>query len=364
MFFQKRHPPAGSRPGTLVIPETAPPPVIRVIDYTADRVEETEIHDVEELARYVDSDSVTWIDVHGMGDETLIRRIGDIFALHALALEDAVNVPQRPKTELYERCNLYITRMTRLGDGANVEVEQLSIFLGSGWVLTLQEKAGDIFDPIRSRIRAGVGPMRRSGADYLTYALIDMVIDGYYPVIEELGEHLDRLEQTTLSHDEPQLLAHIYDAKRQLLELRRAVWPQREAINSMIRDENPFVGEAVRVYLRDVYDHAVQVIDITETYRELAGSLMDLYLSTVSQRTNEVMKVLTIMASIFIPLTFMAGIYGMNFQHMPELGQRWAYPTLLSFMGLVGVGMIGFFWRKGWVGPKASTLAGPPSSGR
>lgn len=350
MFFRKRHPPVGSRPGTLMIPEGALPPTIRIIDYGPDQVEEKEISELEELSLYAARDSVTWIDVQGLGDESVIRRIGEIFSLHALALEDAVNVPQRPKSESYERFQLFITRMTRYEPGSKVDVEQVSIFLGERFVLTLQERYGDIFDPVRSRIRAGLGPMRRSGPDYLVYALIDTVIDGYYPVLETMGEYLEELEGETLASAQPVHLRRIYDVKRELLELRRAIWPQREAINSLIRDEGPLVGETVRMYLRDCYDHAVQVIDVTETYRELTGTLMDLYLSAVSQRTNDVMKVLTVMASIFIPLTFLAGIYGMNFEHMPELSRPWAYPTLLGLMALVAGIMVTYFWRKGWIG--------------
>ena len=350
MFFRKRHPPVGSRPGTLMIPEGALPPTIRIIDYGPDEVEEKEISDPEELSAYAGRDSVTWIDVQGLGDEAVIRRIGEMFSLHALALEDAVNVPQRPKYESYERFQLFITRMTRYEPGSKVEVEQVSIFLGERFVLTLQERYGDIFDPVRSRIRSGTGPIRRSGPDYLVYALIDTVIDGFYPVLESMGEYLEDLEGETLTSAQPVHLRKIYEVKRQLLELRRAIWPQREAINSLIRDESPLVGEMVRMYLRDCYDHAVQVIDVTETYRELTGTLMDLYLSAVSQRTNDVMKVLTVMASIFIPLTFLAGIYGMNFEHMPELSRPWAYPTLLGLMASVGGIMLTYFWKKGWIG--------------
>jgi len=261
MFFRKRHPPVGSRPGTLMIPEEAHAPKIRLIDYGPEAVEDRELADLDELAGYVERDSVTWVDVQGMGDEEVIRRIGTIFSIHALALEDVVNVPQRPKSESYERFQLFITRMTRYQPESEIDVEQVSIFLGQKFVLTVQERHGDIFDPVRTRISAGAGPIRRSGPDYLAYALIDTVIDGYYPVLESLGEHLEELETETLGKAEPIHLRKIYDAKRQLLELRRAVWPQREAINSLIRDENPLVGDTVRMYLRDCYDHAVQVID-------------------------------------------------------------------------------------------------------
>jgi magnesium transporter len=350
MFLRKRHPPPGSRPGTLVIPPEALPPAIHVIDYTADAIRECEITDVEALAEYVAGDSVTWVDVQGIGDEATIRRIGDIFALHPLALEDAINVPQRPKAEVYERFQLFITRMTRCASSAEIEVEQLSIFLGERFVLTLQERYGDIFDPIRDRLRSGLGPIRRAGADYLAYAIIDMVIDGYYPVLEAIGDSLEDLEEETLEEARPAHLRRMYAAKRQLLELRRAIWPQREAINALIRTEHPLVGQEVRLYLRDCYDHAVQVIDVTESYRELVGTLMDLYLSMMGQRTNEVMKVLTVMATIFIPLTFVAGVYGMNFAHMPELAVPWAYPAVLGVMALTAGAMVVYFWRRGWIG--------------
>lgn len=350
MFLRKRHPPAGSRPGTLMIPAGALPPTIHVIDYAPGELRECDVSDVETLAGYLGSESVTWVDVQGIGDEAMIRRIGEIFSLHPLALEDAINVPQRPKAEVYERFQLFISRMTRCESGADIDVEQLSIFLGERFVLTLQERYGDIFDPVRARIRGGLGPIRTGGADYLAYALIDTVIDGYYPVLETLGDYLEDLEADTLEQARPVHLRRMYAVKRQLLELRRAIWPQREAINAMIRTEHPLVGASVRLYLRDCYDHAVQVIDVTESYRELVGTLMDLYLSMMGQRTNEVMKVLTIMATIFIPLTFVAGVYGMNFAHMPELGIPWAYPAVLGLMAVTAGAMVVYFWRKGWIG--------------
>ncbi len=350
MFFRKRHPPAGSRPGTLVIPAGALPPKIHVLDYGPDAVEERDVASVEDLAAFIERDTVTWVDVQGIGDEAAIRRIGELFSLHPLALEDAINVPQRPKAEAYERFQLFITRMTRCDTGAEVDVEQLSIFFGPTFVLTLQERYGDIFDPVRERIRSGVGPIRRLGPDYLAYAIIDTVVDGYYPVLETIGDFLETLEEETLERAQPIHLRRMYEAKRQLLGLRRAIWPQREAINALIRTEHPLVSEMVRLHLRDCYDHAVQVIDVTESYRELVGTLMDLYLSIMGQRTNEVMKVLTIMATIFIPLTFVAGVYGMNFTHMPELAWPWAYPAVLGVMALTAGAMIAYFWRKGWIG--------------
>lgn len=347
--FRKRHPPAGSPPGTLVIPPGAPAPTIRVTSYGPDDVEEHEVPEVDALAADR-RQPVTWVDVQGIGDEAVIRRLGEIFSIHPLALEDAVNVPQRPKSEAYERFQLFITRMTRYGAESEVEVEQLSIFLGDTFVLTLQERPGDVLDPLRARIRAGTGTIRRNGPDYLAYAIIDTVIDGYYPVLEAIGDTLEALEAETLERAGPGQLRRLYAVKRQLLEVRRAIWPQREAINELIRAEHPLVSEPVRLHLRDCYDHVVQVIDVTESYRELVGTLMDLHLTMVGQRTNEVMKVLTVMATIFIPLTFVVGVYGMNFTHMPELAVPWAYPAVLAFMAAIAGAMVVYFWRKGWIG--------------
>lgn len=351
MLFRKRHPPIGSRPGTLVIPPEADAPVMRVIAYTGDNVTDRIIDDVAEIPAVIDAHSVTWVDVQGLGDEGLLRRLGDLFELHPLALEDAVNIPQRPKSEVYEQYYLYITRMTMLRSAtAELDTEQVSIFIGRNYVLTLQERCGDVFDPVRDRIYAGIGPLRASGPDYLAYALIDTIIDGYYPILERIGDHLEELEERALTGPGKATLREIYDTKRQLLNVRRAVWPQREAVNALMRDESPLISAQVRLYLRDCYDHTVQLIDVTETFRELCGNLLDLYLSTVSMRTNDVMKVLTIVSSIFIPMTFLAGIYGMNFERMPELGMEWAYPALLLVMATIGGGMLYFFWRRGWMG--------------
>lgn len=363
MRQKKRRPPVGASPGTLVIPKESPRPVIKLIDYgPADLVERT-ITDPRDLPGYLDASTVTWVDVEGLGDEKLIREIGKVFGLHPLALEDAVNLPQRPKTESYDNFQLIITRLARFNPkDVDVETEQVAIFLGDHFVLTLQEKCGDVFDPVRARIRSGVGPIRKSGPDYLMYSLLDTVVDGYYPVLEDLGEALDDIEQQILTDPLPDHLRSIYNGRRQLLELRRAIWPQREAINSLIRDENPLISANVRVYLRDIYDHTVQVIDVTETYRELATNLMDIYLSAVGQRTNEVMKVLTVVSSIFIPLTFVAGVYGMNFHFMPELAQRWGYPICIAAMVTIAAGELLFFWKRGYLGGRRSTRPVIPRS--
>ena len=348
-MFRKRHTPVGARPGTLMINSHAERPVIRVMKYRPEHLEEHDIATVAELADRLEDSAVCWIDVQGLGDETVLREFAELFSIHPLALEDVVNVPQRPKIERFEKHTLCITRMALLGE-KGIEPEQVSLFVGPNYVLTFQERSGDVFDPIRNRIRQGRPVLRGSGPSYLAYALLDAVIDGYYPVLEMFGEKLEALEDAIVANPDPSVLHEIHQAKRDLLTVRRAVWPQREAVNTLIRDEDPFIGETARVYLRDCYDHCVQIMDGVETYRELAGGLMDVYLSSVGNRQNEVMKVLTIMASIFIPLTFLAGIYGMNFENMPELHSPWAYPLLLAAMAMVAIGMIWYFRRKGWLG--------------
>lgn len=353
MLFRKRHPPAGSRPGTLAIAEDARPPEIRVIAYTRHTVQDAMVEDVSAIPALLANHAVAWVDVQGMGDEALLRQLADTFQLHPLALEDAVNVPQRPKSEMYEEHYLYITRMTMLRSATDeLDTEQVSIFIGRNYVLTLQERCGDVFDPVRERIRSGVGALRQSGPDYLAYALIDTIIDSYYPVLERIGEHLEELEEKALTQATRSTLREIYATKRQLLNMRRAVWPQRDAVNTLIRDDSTLISPAVRVFLRDCYDHTVQLIDVTETFRELCGNLLDLYLSAVSMRTNDVMKLLTIVSTIFIPLTFLAGIYGMNFEAMPELHMHWAYPALLVSMLVIGIAMLFFFRRRGWLGAR------------
>ncbi|HUU96435.1 MAG TPA: magnesium/cobalt transporter CorA [Phycisphaerae bacterium] len=351
-MFRKRHPAVGARPGTLVIDSHAQKPTIRVIEYTPDRVQEREVTDVEQLRESLQDGAVTWIDVQGLGDEKILRSLGEIFGLHPLALEDVVNVPQRPKIEPYDQHLLCVTRMATLCDTHAIETEQISLLIGRSYLVTFQERHGDVLDPVRARIRQGKGLIRKAGPDYLGYAIIDAVIDGYYPIMEAFGEHLESLEDEIVADPRPAILQAVHHVKRELLAIRRAIWPQREAVNALIRDDSPFVTDAVRVYLRDCYDHCVQIMDVVETYRELAGGLMDVYLSSVGNRQNEVMKVLTIMASIFIPLTFMAGVYGMNFENMPELHAAWGYPMLLAAMIAVAVALLIYFRHKGWFGTR------------
>ena len=348
-LFEKKHTKVGARPGTLVISKDAEQPQIRIIRHTPDDFNDIVVETVQEIRSELAEDGVVWVDVQGLGDEKLIREIGELFSIHMLALEDVVNVPQRPKTESFDTHQLYISRMVRVEEQHHLEIEQVSIFFGKNFVLTFQEKHGDILDPVRRRIRSKKGPMRTSGPDYLAYAIIDAIIDGYYPVLEQYGEHLENLESRVVANATPGMLDKINRVKRNLLVLRRGIWPQRDAINIMIRDDCPFVSDDVKVFLRDCYDHCVQVADVLETFRETAGSLLSTYLSAIGNKQNEVMRMLTIMASIFIPLTFMAGIYGMNFEEMPELKSPFAYPILLFVMATTVVGMLIYFKRLGWI---------------
>lgn len=348
-MFRRPRPPAGAAPGTLVIREGAPRPVVRMIQYSGDSLHEEQVHDLAGLADRVRPECVTWIDVQGLGDEQILRRIAGIFHMHPLALEDVVNVPQRPKVDAYDHNLLIITRMAMLADGQNLDMDQVSIVLGPHFVVTFQERPGDVLDPVRNRIRQDVGVIRRSGPDFLAYAILDATIDGYFPVLEAVGERLEDVEQAMIAGPRVETLHAVHDLKHDLLAVRRGIWPLRDAINALIRDENPLVSQPTRVHLRDCYDHCVQIIDVVETYRELASGLMDLYLSSIANRQNDIMRVLTVIATIFMPLTFLAGVYGMNFQYMPELHKPWAYPVLLACMAALALAMLAYFWRKGWL---------------
>lgn len=351
-IFSKLHPEVGARPGTLVINEDAPPPKIRVMQFTPTDATEKDVTDPESLRSAHDPDAVTWVDVQGFGNEDLIRQVADVFSLHPLVVEDIVNVPQRPKAEPYNDQMLIIVRMVKTKGPGEIDMEQVSIVLGKHYVLTFQERYGDVLDPVRQRIRAGNVRIRGEGTDYLAYAIFDTIIDGYYPILEELGNYLEQLEEDVVERPTPRLVKELNRIKNQLTNMRRAMWPQREAASTLAREEHPLIAENVRLFLRDTYDHCVQTAEVTEMYREMVTGLMNTYLSSIANRTNEVMKVLTIMASIFIPLTFMAGIYGMNFEHMPELHVEYAYPLVWGTMLLVAGGMLIFFWRKGWIGPQ------------
>jgi magnesium transporter len=324
-------------------------PRIRIIRFTLEEHFDNVVDSVEAIAEELAKPGVMWIDVQGMGDEKVIRAIGELFSIHMLALEAIVNVPQRPKTEAFELHQLYISRMVSLDEKKQLDVEQVSVLFGKNYVLTFQERFGDVLDPVRKRIRSKKTVMRKSGADYLAYAIIDTIVDGYYPVLEFYGEYLEELEARVVANASSTMLDRINGVKRNMLILRRGIWPQRDALNILIRDYSPFVTDETRVFLRDCHDHCTQVADVLETFRETAGALLSTYLSALGNKQNEVMRVLTIMSSIFIPLTFMAGIYGMNFEAMPELKNPMAYPLLLGVMCCTVIGMLVYFKRLGWI---------------
>ena len=355
-----REPEPGAPPGTLVIaePEGGAKTRIVLIDYDEHRVVEKELASIDESVAYLTDDlpSITWVDVRGLGDRATLVRMGEIFKIHPLALEDVVNVPQRPKTDTYPGYQLLIARVVKADDRGGVATAQLGILVGKDFVLTVQEDPTcDVLEPVRERLRSGRGSIRAEGADHLAYALLDAVIDGFFPVLETFGERLDDLEMLAASA-RPGMSRTIHDVKRQLLTARRAIWPQRDLLNALLRDESPHIRRETRVYLRDTYDHAVQVMDMVETFREIASGLMDLYMSGVSNRMNETMKVLTVISTIFLPLTFIAGVYGMNFKtetsawNMPELGWRYGYPFALGLMVASVVALMAYYRRKGWIG--------------
>jgi magnesium transporter len=324
---------------------------VRVLRYDADRVEEKPIDDLAQLAALVSGGAggVTWVDVQGFGDTAFLERIREILGIHPLAMADVVNVPQRPKAEAYGDRYLIVTRMATMLPERRIQLEQLSLVMGPGWVATFQEDPGDCFDPLRERIRHGLGVIRRMGADFLAYALLDAVVDGYFPVVEELGGVLEALEEEAMEDADRATLGRIHAARRLLLQLERLQWQQREALSSLLHSgEAPF-SDPVRLYLRDVHDHAVQVLDVIETYRQMTVGLVEIYLSSVNNRMNEVMKTLTVVATIFIPLTFIVGVYGMNFDTMPELRWRWGYPAIWSVMIAVALALVYWFHRRGWL---------------
>jgi magnesium transporter len=350
-----RRTPPGASPGTLVADPHAFPPVLDVMAFGPDGVEEKRIERPADLRSHLGRHPVTWINMVGLADINAVREMGTIFHLHPLAQEDVINAWQRAKVEPYDDRLFIVVRMLSWQEG-KLASEQLSIFLGPDFVLTFQEVPGDCLDPVRERIRAGAGTIRSRGPDYLAYALIDAVIDGYFPVLEECGERLEVLEDEILRSPDRSLIRRVHETKRDLLLLRRAAWPLREAINALLRDSAPLIREETRPFLRDCYDHTVQIIDLIETYRELGSDLTDVYLSSLSQRTNDIMRWLTVTATIFIPLTFFAGIWGMNFRpeaspwNMPELRWRYGYPAALLFMAAVAGAMLLYFRRKGWLG--------------
>lgn len=344
--------PAGSAPGTLVyIGENRRPSKITRFRFDREQFEEGEMT-VEELRSSGpdESDAVTWINVEGVSDVSAIEAIGAAYDLSPLVLEDIVNTEQRPKKEDHERYIFLCLKMLSIGDHAAVVVrEQVSIVLGKNFVLTFQDGVdGDVFDPVRQRLRTGKGRLRRSRADYLAYALVDLIVDHYFVVLERLSERYDLLEERIMTADRD-TLPDIMKTKKQMLIFRQAVWPVRDIATSLVRDESPLISKDSVGFLRDVYDHVIEVIEVSEVIREMIGVAVELHLTSIGNKTNEIMKVLAIISTIFMPLSFIAGVYGMNFRNMPELEWQSGYPMALGLMIIVALIFLNFFRKRGWI---------------
>jgi magnesium transporter len=354
----------GTLPGTLTAAETAERPTFEVMTFNHGDVQAGPVDTIEGALAALSPGAVTWINIDGLGDASVFAQLGERLGLHPLALEDVLNVGQRPKVERFDKYMFVILRTMRLERrpdalpgapidprSAEVHSEQISLFFGTDWVVTIQERAdGDSFDMVREAIRQGRGRVRDAGADYLAYLLIDAVVDAYFPVLDALAERMQALEEEALAPTvrAEETLLGLARLRHDLIAVRRAVWPMREEAAALQREDSALVAAETRVFLRDVYDHAVQALEVVESLRETAVSVMEMFLSTQNQRLNEVMKVLTVISTVFIPLTFIASIYGMNFKHMPELDKPWAYPAVLGVMLLAALGMVGYFKKRGW----------------
>ena len=356
-YFKRRYSPPGSEPGLLV--SHAPPrpglPAVTVIDYDDKQFEERECVSITEAMVSFSRPTVTWVHVHGTAVPEQLLQIGRGLGLHPLALEDVLNTGQRPKVESYEDQYFVILGLPSLVNGS-LEVDQVSLFLGEGYVLSFCQADRDPFLAVRDRLRRHAGRFRARGdADYLFYALVDVVIDQGFPTLEVIGERVEAIESELLDAPTPAIMEQVHGLKRDLLMLRRFLWPQREVVNALSRDEHPLLSPQVRPYLRDCYDHVVQILDILETYREMAASMMDVYLSSLNHKLNDVMRVLTVIATLFMPLTFITGIYGMNFDtkvspwNMPELEWYFGYPAVWLGILAVAAGMLVFFRRRRWI---------------
>lgn len=342
----------GAAPGTLIHVGSARADAVclTVMDYDETSCDERVLQGADDAAAYRDTRRTAWIHVDGVHRVDLVSRLGECFGLHSLVLEDVLNTNQRPKLDQMEGYLYLVFRLLTWDEAAgDMRSEQVSLILGPRYVLSFAERTSTVFDPLRDRIRQGVGRIRKSGADYLAYALLDVVVDHYFVVLEKLDEEIENLETGLAANPTPAMLAALNRLKRQALFLRKSVWPLREAIASLQRRDSPLIAESTGLYLRDLYDHVVHVIDTIETLRDMLSGMLDIYLSSVSNRMNEVMKLLTVISTIFIPLTFLCGVYGMNFKHMPELDFDYGYEVFWGVMLLVALLLVAFFRRKRWL---------------
>ena len=368
--IQRRSAP-GAVPGSLRPAVDGLQPTVTVFNYTKSKLDKKEISDPEQIRPFLNDQSVTWVNVNGLGNVETLQQIGEMFQLHRLAVEDVVNVHQRPKVEEYDDHLFIVLKMISFVE--HLDSEQVSLFAGSNYVLTFQEHAGDCFDPIRDRLEKSRGRIREAGADYLAYALLDAIVDAYFPIVDRYGERMERLDELLTEGHSGNFMGVLHDTRGDLMMLRRAIRPLRDELVHLARDSHPLITNETQIYLRDCYDHTYQLIDLLDNYREMCSDLRDYYLSIVNNRMNEVMKVLTIIGTIFIPLSFIAGLYGMNFNtnlpgNMPELNLPYGYVWVIALMSAVAAGLLYFVWQKGWLSssnPKVNVfepLDGPGQS--
>ena len=351
-LMKKRSRKAGLPPGTLIhIGERKTEEVkITIMDYDETQLQEKEAKTFDECFPYKNRPTVTWINVDGIHQVETLEKLGECFGVHPLTLEDILNTDQRPKMEDFGDYMYIVLKMfTRNAQNDEIVTEQISLILGENFVLSFQENVGDVFDPVRARIRSDKGRLRKMAADYLLYSLLDAIVDNYFIILENFGDQIEFIEERLIVNPAQETLNIIHKLKREMLFLRKSVWPLREVISGMERGESPLIKGTTKIYLRDVYDHNIQIIDTIETLREMLSGMLDIYLTSISNRLNAVMKVLTIIATIFMPLTFLAGIYGMNFKYMPELEWKWGYFLILFVMFGIGISMLFYFKKKKWL---------------
>jgi len=341
---------AGLPPGEVVFvgEQKVEEPKIHVIQYDEKAIVESDIQSISEVFKFINKLSVTWIDVVGLHQPVLIEDIGKMFKIHPLVLEDIVHTSQRPKLEEFDNYIFLVLRMFYFQDKDIID-EQVSLILGENYVITVQEKPGDIFDPTRERIRSRKFRITKSKSDYLAYSLIDAIVDNYFVILEDLGDRVELIEEDLLLTPSQDTLQEIHSLKRKMVSLRRSVWPLREVVNNLDKTESSLIQKTTKIFVRDVYDHTIQVIDTIENYRDILTGMLDIYLSSLSNRMNEIMKILTIIATIFIPLTFIAGVYGMNFEFMPELRWHWGYFGVWVVMIVIAIIMVFYFRKKKWL---------------
>ena len=342
----------GEAPGLLKLSKDSPkePPVITLIEYGPDCLEERKGVECDELLVHLNNELVTWINIDGLGDLSVLRILGERFNLHPLALEDVLDTSQRPKVEQYDDYLFIVAKMIYFDKNKEIGAEQVSMFLGNTFLITLQEEADfDVFEPVRARIRSGKGRIRKAGSDYLAYALLDSIIDHYFPVLESIGAEIDAIEDELVDNPLLRPVGSLHEHKRTLTQIRRMVWPLRDVTNLLLHEDPGLIRPETKVYLRDCYDHSVQLMDVVESYRDVLSGLTEIHISSIGLRTNEIMRVLTVISAIFIPLTFMAGVYGMNFAHMPELAWRYGYFVCLAMMLIIAVGQIVYFKKRRWL---------------